>query len=168
MLILMIHSFHRRKTRLKGSVLSNDLLLRQLGFYNLLINAAVCKQLTMRAACPPPRPHREHNNRSKRQNRAHALGHDNQIGTVKILADGGSQARVRAGNPGRKAIVKNIKLRRTDERPANRKALLLPAGQVGAALRHHIVKPIGQLLNKERACAISSVSISSWVASSLP
>ena len=26
--------------------------------------------------------------------------------------------------------------------------LLLPAGQVGAALRHHIVKPIGQLLNK--------------------
>ena len=86
--------------------------------------------------------------RSAFEDRAHALGHDDDRGLVELAGERGAQARVGAEVERREAVVEDVDVRSLDERPRDGQALALPARDVGAALRDGRLEALRELAHE--------------------
>ncbi len=85
-----------------------------------------------------------------------ALRHNNDRGVVGFSLQRTAQRHVGLVVQRREAVVKQIDLRVLGNGAGNRKALLLPAGDVAAALGNRAVEALGLAEMNSVACAISA------------
>ena len=141
-------------------LLQIQFFLAQLAARNFLIRGAAFHQLGM-GALADDAPLIQHQDLVRVQHGGDALRHNNDRGVVGFSLQRTAQRHVGLVVQRREAVIKQIDLRVLGNGAGNRKALLLPTGDVAAALGNRAVEASGLAEMNSVAWAISAACAAS-------